>query len=198
MYKSSNILLEDNGHQPLKCSRGITVSLLHSMAHECAINGGKSCLPHVEQFNAYLFIRVGHINLRSIFTSSNIISDLLLIRKGGHILFCVLISFSAIYDSTKFGSAFLKDAEHRGGLRHIGLFPPSSTFIVLDFIDQLCLECIRTPRQVVIILLLLVDDRNLMIHLLKWWKMVWGTQQDVFIQFHPILSKVGELLLVLH
>src|SRR3984957_16853248 len=102
-----------------------------------------------------LFIRVGHIDLQSIFTSSNIISDLLLVRKGGHVLFCVLISFSAIYDSTKFSSAFRKDAEHRGGLGHIGLFPPSSTFI-LDFIDQLCLECIRTTRQVVIILLLLV------------------------------------------
>src|ERR1700720_123979 len=64
--------------------------------------------------------------------------------------------------------------------------------------DQLCLECIRTPRQVVIILLFLVNDRNLMIHLSKWWKMAWGTRQDVLSQFHPILSKVGELLLVLH
>src|ERR1700720_883864 len=198
MYKSSDILLEDNGHQPLKCSRGITVSLLHSMAHECAINGGKSRLPHVRRFNAYLFIRVGHIDLRLIFTSSNIISDLLLVRKGGHVLFRVLVSFSAIYDSTKFGSAFLKDTEHWGGLGDIGLLPPSSTFIVLDFIDQLCLECIRTPRQVVIILLLLVDDQNLVIHFLKWWKMAWGTQQDVLSLFHPILSKVRELLLVLH
>src|ERR1700720_1187542 len=137
MYKSSDIFSEDNGHQPLKCSRGITVSLLHSMAHECAINGGKSRLPHVRQFNVYLFIRVGHIDLRLIFTLSNIISDLLLVRKGGHVLFRVLVSFSAIYDSTKFASAFLKDTEHRGGLGDIGLLPPpSSTFIVLDFINQ--------------------------------------------------------------
>src|SRR3984957_6257198 len=197
MYKSSNILLEDNGHQPLKCSRGITVSLLHSMAHECAINGGESRLPHVRWFNVYLFIRVGHIDLRLIFTSSNIISDLLLVRKGGHVFFRVLISFSAIYDSTKFGSAFLKDTEHRGGLGHIGLFPPSSTFIVLNFINQLCLECIRTPRQVVIILLLLVEEWNLVIHLSKWWKMVRVTQQDFLSQFHLTLFKVRELLLVL-
>src|SRR6202041_2051570 len=114
----------------------------------------------------------GHINLQSIFTSSNIISDLLLVRKGGRILFRVLVSFSAIYGSTKFGSIFHKDAEHRGNLRHIGLLPPSSTFIVLDFIDQLCLECIRTLRQVIVILLLLVDDRNLVIHFSKKWKMV--------------------------
>src|ERR1700722_2488550 len=139
-----------------------------------------------------LFIRVGHINLRSIFTSSNIISDLLLVRKGSHIFSRVLISFSAIYDSTKFSSAFLKDTEHWGGLGHIGLLPPSSTFIVLDFIDQLCLECIRTPRQVVVILLLFIDDWNLMIHLSKWWKMAWGTRQDVLSRFHPILSKVRE------
>src|ERR1700722_11271194 len=117
-------------------------------------------------------ICIGHIDQRSIFTSSNIISDLLLVRKGGHVLFRVLISFSAIYDSTKFSSAFLEDAEHWGSLRHIGLLPPSSTFIVLDLIDQLCLECIRTPRQVAIILFLLVDDWNLVIHLSKWWQMV--------------------------
>src|SRR6202040_747719 len=197
MYKSSNIFSEDNGHQPLKCSRGITVSLLHSMAHECAINGGKSRLPHVRQFNVYLFIRVGHIDLRLIFTLSNIISDLLLVRKGGHVLFRILISFSAIYESMKFGSAFLKDAEHWGGLRHIGLLPPSNTFIVLDFVNQLCLEGIKTPRQVVAILLFLIDDRNLMIHFSKRWKVVWGTRQDVLSRFHPILSKVGELLLVL-
>src|ERR1700722_13951286 len=90
--------------------------------------------------------------------------------------FSYSISFSAIYDSTKFGYSFLKDAEHRGGLRHIGLLPPSSTFIVLDFVDQLCLKGIRTLRQVVAILLFLVNDRNLMIHFLKRWKVVWGTQ----------------------
>src|ERR1700723_3317546 len=117
------------------------------MAHECAISCGESCLPYVGWFDTYLFVRFGHISFQSIFTSSNIISDLLLVGKGSHILFCVLILFSAIYDSTKFSSAFLKDTEHRGGLRHIGLLPTSSTFIVLDFIDQLCLECIRTPRQ---------------------------------------------------
>src|ERR1700722_305182 len=126
-----------------------------------------------------LFIRVGHIDLQSIFTSSNIISDLLLVRKGGHILFHVLISFSAIYDSMKFSSTFLKDAEHWGGLRHIGLLPPSSTFIVLDFVNQLCLEGIRTPRQVVAILLFLVDARNLMIHFLKRWKVVWGDRMSI-------------------
>ena len=101
---------------------------------------------------------------------------MLLVGKRSHVLSRILISFSAIYDSTKFGSAFLKDAEHRGGLRHIGLLPPSGTFIVLDFVDQLCLEGIRTLRQVVAILLFLVDDRNLMIHFSKRWKMVWGTQ----------------------
>src|ERR1700720_4139607 len=176
MYKSSDIFSEDNGHQLLKCSRSIAISLLHSMAHECAINCCKSHLPYVGRFDVYLFVRIGHINFRLIFTSSNIISDLLLVGKGGHVLFCVLILFSAIYDSTKFSSAFLKDAEHRGSLRHIGLLPPSSTFIVLDFIDQLCLEGIRSLRQVVAILLFLINDQNLVIHLSEWCKMVRGTQ----------------------
>src|ERR1700720_3792722 len=176
MYKSSDIFSEDNGHQLLKCSRSIAISLLHSMAHECAINCCKSHLPYVGRFDVYLFVRIGHINFRLIFTSSNIISDLLLVGKGGHVLFCVLILFSAIYDSTKFSSAFFEDTEHWGGLRHIGLLPPSNTFIVLDFIDQLCLECIRTPRQVVMILLPLVDDQNFLIHLSEWWMVVRGTR----------------------
>src|ERR1700720_4683981 len=133
----------------------------------------------------------------SIFTLGNIISNLLLVGKRSHVLSRILNSFSAIYDSTKFGSAFLKDAEHWGGLRHIGLLPPSSTFIVLDFVHQLCLEGIRTPRQVVAILLFLVDDRNLMIHFSKRWKVVWGTRQDVLSRFHPFFLRLGSCSLSL-
>ena len=29
VYKSSDIILENNSHEPLECSRGVTVSLLH-------------------------------------------------------------------------------------------------------------------------------------------------------------------------
>ena len=63
VYESSDIISENNGHEPLECSRGITVSLLHSMAHKCVINGGKHCFPHIFGFHAYLFIRVQHIDL---------------------------------------------------------------------------------------------------------------------------------------
>ena len=41
VYKSSDIISENNGHELLKCRRSVTVSLLHSMAHECAIIGGE-------------------------------------------------------------------------------------------------------------------------------------------------------------
>ena len=54
--KSFDIILEDNSHELLKCSRSITVSLLHSMAHECAVNGGEHHLPHIFGFYVYLFI----------------------------------------------------------------------------------------------------------------------------------------------
>ena len=58
VYKSSDIISENNGHELLECSRSVTISLLHSMAHECAINGGKHCFPHIFGFYAYLLIHV--------------------------------------------------------------------------------------------------------------------------------------------
>ena len=116
------------------------------MAHKCAIYSGKSHLPNIRQFYTYLFICIGHVNIRSIFTLSDIIPDLLLVWERSYILSHILILPPSVYDSLEFGSIFLEDAEHWGGLRHISLLPPSSTFISLDFIDELCLECIRTLR----------------------------------------------------
>jgi len=63
VYKSSDEFSEDGCHQPLKRSGSITVSLLHCMAHKCAIHGGKRGFPYVIRFDAYLFVRVGHIDL---------------------------------------------------------------------------------------------------------------------------------------
>src|ERR1700677_1948611 len=101
MYKSSDEVLEDHSHQSLECSRGVTVPLLHSMAHKCAVYCGKHGFPYILGFDTYLLIHVGHINLRSVFSLSNIHTDLLLIRERDYVFLCVFILFPPVYDGTK-------------------------------------------------------------------------------------------------
>ena len=137
MYKSSNIISENNGHELLECSRGVTVSLLHSMAHKCAINGGKHGFPHIFGFHAYLFIRIRHIDLWSIFRSSYIMTYLLLVGERSYVFLHIIIAFAAIDDGAKFHTILLEDAKHWCCLRDVCLFPPSSIFICLDLVDQL-------------------------------------------------------------
>jgi hypothetical protein len=84
VYESSNIISENNSHEPLECSRRITVPLLHSMAHECAINGSKHCFPYIFGFHAYLLICVRHINQRF------------------YVFLCIIIAFVSIDDGAKF------------------------------------------------------------------------------------------------
>ena len=80
----------------LECSRGITVSLLHGMAHECAIDRREGGLPYIVRFDVYLFVRVRHVDLGSIFSSSNVHTDLLLVREGRDVLLCIVVSFSTV------------------------------------------------------------------------------------------------------
>src|SRR5882762_1628451 len=121
VYKSSDEVLEDHRHEMLECSGSVAISLLHCMAHEGAIDGSEHSLPHVARFHMYLFIRVGHINLRSIFRSSNIMSDLLLIGEGCHVLLHIVILLLTIYDGAKFRAVLLIYAQHGCGLRDIWL-----------------------------------------------------------------------------
>ena len=135
MYESSNIISENNCHEPLECSRSVTISLLHSMAHKCAINGGKHCFPHIFGFYMYLLIHVRHIDQRSIFCSSYVLTYLLLVGKRGYVFLRVIIAFASIDDGAKFHTVLLEDAKHWCCLRDIRLFPPSSIFICLDLVD---------------------------------------------------------------
>src|ERR1700683_3297530 len=101
VYKSSDEVSEDHSHQLLECSGGVTVPLLHSMAHKCAVYCGKHGFPYILGFNMYLLVHVRHIDLRSVFSPSNIHTDLLLIRERCYIFLCVFILFPPIYDGTK-------------------------------------------------------------------------------------------------
>src|ERR1700676_5472479 len=115
MYKSSDEVSEDHHHETLECSGSVAISLLHCMAHEGAIDGSEHGLPHAARFHAYLFIRVGHIYLRSIFRLSNIMSDLLLIGEGCHVLLHIVVVLSTIYDGAKFCAVLLIYTQHRCG-----------------------------------------------------------------------------------
>ena len=117
MYKSYDIISENNSHEPLKCSSSVIVSLLHSMAHECAI-GGKHCLSHIR-----------HIDLRSIFPSSYIVMYLLLVRDRGNIFLFIIIVFAFINDSAKFHTGLLEDAKHWCCLGDVCLFQSSGILI---------------------------------------------------------------------
>src|SRR5882762_696566 len=135
VYKSSNEISEDYCHKMLECSGSIAISLLHRMAHKGAIDGSECGFPHIARFHAYLFICIGHIDLRPIFCLSNIMSDLLLVREGRYVLLHIVVLLSTIYDSVKFCAILFIHTQHGCGLGDVCLFPPSSFLIKLDFID---------------------------------------------------------------
>jgi hypothetical protein len=135
VYESSDEISEDYHHKTLECSGSIAISLLHRMAHEGAIDGSECGFPHVARFHVYLFICVGQIDLWSIFRSSNIMSDLLLVGEGHYVLLHIVVLLSTINDSVKFRTVLFIHAQHGCGLGDICLFPPSSFLIKLDFID---------------------------------------------------------------
>jgi hypothetical protein len=177
VYKSPDKISEDHCPMALKHCGGVTISLLHCMAHKSAIHYGKGDFPHITQFYAYLLICVRHVDLESIFSLSNIHPD----------LHHIVISFTTVNHSPQ-SARFLWHTEYRCCLRHICLFPPSSILVTLDLLSKLRLERIKAPWQVVIVLLILIYERNLMIHLSKWGEMWWCSREDVHCRFYPFLS----------
>src|SRR5882762_10440964 len=107
VYKSSDEISENYCHKTLECSGTIAISLLHHMAHEGAIDGSECGFPHITRFHTYLFICIGHINLRSIFRLSNVMSDLLLVGKGCYVLLCIVVLLSTSMTVQSFAPSFL-------------------------------------------------------------------------------------------
>ena len=63
MDKLTDTVVKDGGHQSLEGRGCIAISHLHHLAPECAKDSCKSCLMDVFQYNAYLFVCFGYINV---------------------------------------------------------------------------------------------------------------------------------------
>ena len=63
MDESTDAILKDCGHQSLERRGCITITHLQYLASECAKYCGKHCLTDVFQYNVYLFVRFGNIEL---------------------------------------------------------------------------------------------------------------------------------------
>jgi hypothetical protein len=96
MDESSDLFLEEGGHEPLERQGGIAVPLLHDLAGECSQDGCEGCLGDVRWRDAYLFIRLGHIELSLICTMGNIMSDVVLIWEGCYALHRVIVLFPQV------------------------------------------------------------------------------------------------------
>src|ERR1700691_2499836 len=161
VYEPSDKFSEDSRHQPLECSRCVTIPLLHGMADEGAIYCGKRGFLHILWFDTYLFVCIRHIDLISIFSPSYIHTDLLLIRERRYVFLHIVVPLPSIYDGAK-SSRLLENTQHWCCLRDICLFPPSCLLVSLYLLSQLRLESVEASLQVVIIPLVFVNERNLM------------------------------------
>ena len=63
MDESTDAILEDCGHQSLECRGCIAITHLHYLASERAKYCSKRCLMDVFQYDVYLFVHFGHIEL---------------------------------------------------------------------------------------------------------------------------------------
>src|SRR5258706_14760645 len=89
---------ENSRHEPLECSRGITVSLLHHMAQKCPYDCAKCRIFHVVGFHANLLVCIGHVQFTTKPGTSDIVPDHILIRERREVLHRIEIALPAIDD----------------------------------------------------------------------------------------------------
>ena len=94
MDKLTDVIPKDSGHQLLECRGCVTVTHLYYLAPECAKYCGECHLMDMFQYNAYLFIRFGHIKFSVICHPGHIIANDILVREWGHVLDCVIVLVS--------------------------------------------------------------------------------------------------------
>ena len=63
MDKSADAILKDCGHQLLERRGCVAITHLHYLASERAKYWGECCLMDMFWYDAYLFVRFGHIQL---------------------------------------------------------------------------------------------------------------------------------------
>src|ERR1700742_834853 len=98
MDEYSDEISEYQRHYFLKGGRRVAVPLLHNMAYHSAIDRCEGCFQHIVGIYAYLFVRVRKVDLGSILCSSYVESDLILIRKGRHVLYGIVVTFLTVYN----------------------------------------------------------------------------------------------------
>src|SRR6201999_2404144 len=149
MDEYSDEVLEYQSHNPLKGGWCVAVTLLHYMANHGAKDRGECCFQHIVWVYAYLFIRVRKIDLRSIFRSSHVEPDLVLIRERSHILYGIIVAFTTVYDCPQCFTIFFGDAEHWRCLGDTFVFPPAGCFILRQLVQHLHFQRIWALRVVI-------------------------------------------------
>jgi hypothetical protein len=115
MDESSDLLSEEGGHEPLERQGGIAVPLLHDLTNERSQDSHQGRLGDVRWPDAYLFIRLRHIELISICATGNIMPDVVLIREGCYVLHRIIVLFAQVKHCAKL-PIFLGNAKHRYSL----------------------------------------------------------------------------------
>ena len=115
MYKFSDEILECNGHKPLECGWGVTVSHLYDMALEHAKYSRECGFIHIFRLNESWFISLGHVQFGPEMSSHYIVMNSVLLRKRTNILPGVIVLLSQIKYSAQC-TIFFWNTQHRCGL----------------------------------------------------------------------------------
>jgi hypothetical protein len=121
--ESSDLLLEEGGHEPLERRGGVAVPLLHDLANKRSQDGREGRLGDVHWPDAYLFIHLRHIELSSICAMGNIMSDVVLIWEGCYVLHRIVILFVQVEHHAEL-PIFLGNAKHGYSLSGCAHDPP--------------------------------------------------------------------------
>src|SRR5215510_2063713 len=133
------------------------------MANVRAIYCRERCLPDITGVYPYLLIRISKVYFRPIPSSGHILSDLVLIGEGCHILNGVFIPLTSVHYGPKTAILF-RNAQHRRSLVGEHGLPPACLMITLNFFSQRWLERIWTTRHIICIPLVFIYERYFVIY----------------------------------
>lgn len=123
MDKDAYDILEYQVHNPLKGCRAIAVPLDHNVAHKHPKDIYKHRFPDIWRFIAYLFICIAHVELRPIFVSSHVCTDVVLVWERSYIFDCIGISLTVVNNSAQRTILFWY-TKHGSCLARIVINPP--------------------------------------------------------------------------
>jgi hypothetical protein len=160
------------------------------------VMGVLQSLVYVFRYCTNLFICIGEINLQLYLHSCYVQVNLILVWEWSNILHGVIIPFMHINRSVQL-SRFLWNTQHRCCLVGFKLnqLPPSCTLVAHDFLHKLHLHGIRAPRQMVVILLILVNEQYVVVNTMHQRQLLWYSIHDVLTWPEPLCSKFWDIFL---